>query len=339
MQEVKKTNFSGLAVIFLLLFSLPLVSADCSSYELYSVNSISSFNGWLLIEVVKNSYACEMIAGEWTPVLVGIPDEYYLLTDGNKTILLGGTGIGQRISVGFMSGTLYVLTVTSTRVPYQNITITVEGRPHNFTLLKNVIVKTLYRFNGTCLENVSTCRIVSYPNGTKINTCRGFIWNASAFKPPNVSLAGSPVRIENGRLHFTLRRKSYTLALPEGVNASNLKLEAFMAKRGAVLINTGVIQVPVGVSIDEVPLLFTVENKTVRPPSVLSLEKFVCEKASVNTTKSAGENVTANSTDTPHTPPIKTTPSHPTSTKENSKICGPAFIILATTTGLLLRRH
>jgi hypothetical protein len=173
---MKKTNFSGLAVIFLLLFSLPHSSADCSPYEVYSVDSVYNINDWLLIVVGHDSYACEMIAGEWTPVLVGIPDEYYLLTDGNKTIFLGGTGIGQGISVGFMNGELCVLTVTIRHVPYQNVTITVEGRPHNFTLLKNVTVRTLYRFNGTCLENVSTCRIVSYPNGTKINTCRGFFW-------------------------------------------------------------------------------------------------------------------------------------------------------------------
>ncbi|NJE03796.1 hypothetical protein [Thermococcus sp. MV11] len=187
------------------------------------------------------------------------------------------------------------------------------------------------------MENVSTCRIVSYPNGTKINTCRGFLWNASAFKPPNVSLAGSPVRIENGTLHFTLRRKSYTLALPEGINASNLKLEAFRAEQGAVLINTGVIQVPVGVSIDEVPLLFTVENGTARSPSVLSLEKFVCEKASVNTTKSAGGNVTANSTDTPPTPPIKTTPSQHTASNDKKKVCGPGLLVLLGALPLLRR--
>ncbi|NJE03795.1 hypothetical protein [Thermococcus sp. MV11] len=160
---------SGLALIIFVfsLLSLQFVSADCSPYELYSVNSISSFNGWLLIEVVKNSYACAMIAGEWTPVPVGIPDEYYLLTDGNKTILLGGTGIGQGIFVGFMNGTLYVLTVTSTRVPYQNVTITIEGRHHNFTLLKNVTVKTLCRFNGTCWKTFQRAESFRIPTGQK----------------------------------------------------------------------------------------------------------------------------------------------------------------------------
>ncbi|WP_148882876.1 hypothetical protein [Thermococcus aciditolerans] len=327
-----------LAVIPSILVLTQTVSADCSSYELYSVNSISSFNGWLLIGVGKDSYACEMIAGEWTPVLVGIPDEYYLLTDGNKTILLGGTGIGQGIFVGFMNETFYVLIVTSTHAPYRNVTITIEGRPHNFTLIKNVTVKTLYLFNGTCLENASTCRIVSYPNGTKTNTCKGFIWNASAFKPPRGFLTGAPVRIENGTIHFTLR-KHYTLTLPEWVNTSNLNLEAFAAEHGVVLINMGVIHVPVGVSIDGVPLLFTVENGTVRSLSVLGLEKLACAETSVNTTKSTGGNLTANSTDTPLTPPIITTPSQPTASNDKKNICGPAFIILATTTGLLLKRH
>ncbi|QDA30464.1 CGP-CTERM sorting domain-containing protein [Thermococcus indicus] len=73
------------------------------------------------------------------------------------------------------------------------------------------------------------------------------------------------------------------------------------------------------------------------PDSVKIANVTVCEKASANTGKT-GENVTANSTDTPHTPPIKTTPSHPTSTKENSKICGPGLVTLLAVIPVLMGR-
>jgi hypothetical protein len=199
-------------------------------------------------------------------------------------------------------GTLYVLTVTSARVPYQNVTITIEGKPHNFTLLKNVTVKTLYRFNGVCFENVSTCRIVSYSNGTKINTCNGSVWNVSSYKIPSGSLTGVPVKIENGAVHFTLGRR-YSLALPEGVNASVLKLEAFEAKHGVVLVNMRTIRVPAGESIEDIPILFVADNKTVHLPRLTSLEKFICAKGDANTTNSVMKN------------------------KSKRPICGPGFVV------------
>ncbi|WP_457741386.1 hypothetical protein [Thermococcus sp.] len=44
------------------------------------------------------------------------PNEYYLLTDGNKTILLGGSDPSRETFVGFVNETLYVLTVINSRV-------------------------------------------------------------------------------------------------------------------------------------------------------------------------------------------------------------------------------
>ncbi len=92
------------------------VSADCSPYDVYFVSSISSSKGWLLVVVDQDSWTCEMIAGEWMPRPPCAPNEYYLLTDGNKTILLGGSDPSRETFVGFVNETLYVLTVINSRV-------------------------------------------------------------------------------------------------------------------------------------------------------------------------------------------------------------------------------
>ncbi|WP_297535934.1 hypothetical protein [Thermococcus sp.] len=309
--------FGVASIIFvLLLLFLPVISADCSPYSIYSVDSIGTINGWLLLEIGENTYTCEMIAGEWTPVLVGMPNEYYILTDGSKTVFLGGTEIGRETFLGFVNRTLYVLTVNRTHVPYKNVTITIEGVPHNFTLLKNVTVKTLYRFTGTCLENVSTCRIASYPSGTETNTCRGLMWNISTFKLPRKSLQGVPVMVKNGTVEVF--GGNYTLMLPEWVNASTLKLEAFKAKHGVVLINMEVIKVPAGESVEDIPLLFLVYGKTVRSPKFIDLGKFVCAKGGANTTNSTAISVVEN--------------------KSKKSICGPAFLVLLGTTALFAEK-
>ncbi|NJE49589.1 hypothetical protein [Thermococcus sp. 9N3] len=306
-----------LVISVLSLLFLPAVSADCSPYKIYSVDSISIINGWLLLGIGENTYTCEMIAGEWMPRPSCAVDEYYILTDGSKAVFLGGTDIGRETFLGFVNGTLYVLTVNRAHVPYKNVTITIEGVSHNFTLLKNVTVKALYRFNGACFENVSACKIVSYPNGTKIDTCNGSVWNVSNYKIPGGSLTGVPVRIENGTVHFRLGR-SYSLALPEGVNASVLKLEAFKAKHGVILVNMGVIKVLAGEGVEDIPVLFVADNKTVRSPKFMDLEKFVCAKGSANTTNSTANSVVEN--------------------RGKKSICGPAFLVLLGTTALFAEK-
>jgi len=318
---MSKGIFSLTLMVFVIGFVFSLqspyfhfVSADCSPYDVYFVSSISSSKGWLLVVVGQDSWTCEMIAGEWTPRLTCAPNEYYILTDGNKTILLGGTDLSRGTLVGFMNETIYVLIVTTAHVSYRNVTITIEGVPHNFTLLKNVTMKMLYRFNGVCLENVSTCRIVSYPNGTKTNTCNGSVWNVSGYKIPGSSLIGVPVKIENGAVHFTLGRR-YSLALPEGVNASVLKLEAFEAKHGVVLVNMRTIRVPAGENIKNIPILFVTDNKTVHLPKFTSLEEFICAKCGTNTTNSAIDN------------------------KDKKPICGPGFTGLLALVPLIIRKR
>ncbi|WP_297418719.1 hypothetical protein [Thermococcus sp.] len=309
-------RLSFLFFVMFLLFSTFFttgVSANCSPYELYSVDSVFKLDGWLLIRISHWSYTCEMIAGEWTPVLISGPDRYYLLTDGNKTILLGS-------DVGLVNETLYVLTVTSACVSYQNLTITIEGKPHNFTLLKNMTVKTLYHFNGLCFENASTCRIILYPNGTRIDMCRGLLWNASFLKSPNVSLTGVPVKVERGRLHFMLG-KNYTITSPEGINTSDLKLRAFTAKMGVVLINTGVIKVPAGTTLEEIPILFVIKDGTAQSAKILKLEESTCKSMNINTIESPYKSVTASS---------------------NNKIkgiCGPGFVVLIILSVLLLNKR
>ena len=304
-------------VILVLSLTPPAVSADCSPYEVYSVDSVFKVDGWLLVEVSHWSYTCEMIAGEWMPRPSCAVDEYYILTDGSKAVFLGGTDIGRETFPGFGNGTLYVLTVNRAHVPYKNVTITIEGVPHNFTLLKNVTVKTLYRFNGACFENVSACKIVSYPNGTKINICKGSVWNVSNYKIPGGSLTGVPVRIENGTVHFRLRR-SYSLAFPEGVNASVLKLEAFKAKHGVVLVNMGVIKVLAGEGVEDIPVIFVADNKTARSPKFMDLEKFVCAKGGANTTSSTANSVVDN--------------------RSKKSICGPGFMVILTITAIVRKR-
>ncbi len=313
--------FFVISLLFFTFFTTG-VSADCSPYELYSVDSVFNLNGWLLIRVSHWSYTCEIIAGEWMPrPPCAPPDEYYLLTDGNKTILVGGIDPSTETFVGFVNETLYVLTLTNARIPYKNVTIAIDGVPHNFMLFKNVTVKTLYRFNGICLDNVSTCRIVSYSNGTKINTCDGFLWNASSLSLPNVSLTGVPVEAKDGRLYFTVGMKNYTVIFPTGINISNLKLSAFMAKNGIVLINTGVIKVPAGTTLEEIPILFLIKDGTAQSAKILKLEESTCKSMNINTSESPYKSATASS-------------------NNKKTICGAGMVvIIAASIRLLMKRR
>ncbi|WP_457742927.1 hypothetical protein [Thermococcus sp.] len=158
------------SLVVILVFSplFSLVSAGCSPYEVYSIDSVFKVDGWLLVEVSHLSYTCVMIVGEWTPVLVGVPDEYYLLTGGNKIILLGGTDPSRETFVGFVNETLYVLTVINSRVPYQNVTITIESEPHNFTLLKTpyITYKGAIFVNGSWYINIT-----AYPEDAPPDEC------------------------------------------------------------------------------------------------------------------------------------------------------------------------
>jgi hypothetical protein len=126
------------------------------------------------------------------------------------------------------------------------------------------------------------------------------------------------VRIENGTVHFRLGG-SYSLALPEGVNASVLKLEAFKAKHGVVLVNMGVIKVLAGEGVEDIPVLFVADNKTVRSPEFVDLEKFVCAKGGANTTSSTANSVVEN--------------------MSKKSICGPGFMVILTVIAIVLKRR
>ncbi|QDA31021.1 hypothetical protein FH039_04585 [Thermococcus indicus] len=197
-----------LAVILSILVLTQTVSADCSAYEVYLVWGVYLTNGWLLIVVQHDSYTCEMIAGEWESRLdfANSLQEYYVLTDGERAFLLGGYGpsLMNTTPVGMINGTFYVLRVEKSTEPYKNLTVAIDGEPKNFTLIKNVTVREIYRFEGNCLEKVSECTITAYPNGTVTKRCNGAQLNVWAFKLPSTQTHGSYVEARDGKgnIHF-----------------------------------------------------------------------------------------------------------------------------------------
>lgn len=311
------------SVLSLLLLDFPTptaASVDCSPYEVYSIDSVFQIDGWLLIEVSHVSYTCEMIAGEWEN-RVDTANFYLILTDGSRAFLIGGSGppLDWTMPAGFLNGTLYAARISKSKEPYKNITVTIDGEPKNFTLIKNVTVREIYRFEGDCLEKVSECILTTYPNGTVTKRCNGAQLNVSAFKLPSTQTYGSCVEARDGRLAFTLEEKDYTAALPENIHASKLSLTAFKAKRGIVLINRRLTQLPAGEGLGEAPLLFGIENGTVFRLEVPSdFSELVCEKPVVSDTNTTAE------------------PNEPSAT--GIKICGPGFILLAAPIPVLLRR-
>ncbi|NJE06367.1 hypothetical protein E3E36_09460 [Thermococcus sp. M36] len=313
-----------LTLILLIPSSTRAVSADCSAYEVYLVKGVYPINGWLLIVVEHDSYVCGMIAGEWESRLdfANSLQEYYVLTDGERAFLLGGYGpsLMNTTPVGMINGTFYVLKVEKSKEPYKNVTLTIDGEPKNFTLIKNVTVRETYRFEGNCLEKVSECTITAYPNGTVTKRCNGAQLNVSAFKLPSTQTYGSYVEAREGRIAFNFEGKDYTATLPGDINASMLRLTAFKAKRGIVLINREVVQLPAGEGLDEAPLLSRIENGTVSllevPPD---FSELVCEKPVVSATNATAEL---------HKPAT-----------HGRKICGTAFLVLLATSALAVRRR
>ncbi|WP_206206166.1 hypothetical protein [Thermococcus indicus] len=267
------------------------------------------------------SYTCEMIAGEWEN-RVDTANSYLILTDGSKAFLIGGSGppLDWTMPAGFLNGTLYAARISKSKEPYKNVTVTINGEPYNFTLLKNVTVREIYRLGGSCFEKVSECTVTAYPNGTVIKRCNGAQLNVSAFKLPSTQTHGSYVEVRDGRLAFTLEGKDYTATPPGDINASRLSLRAFKAKRGVVLINRKVVQLPAGEGLDEAPLLFRIENGTVSRLEVFpDFSELVCGKPVVSETNATAEL---------HKPAT-----------HGRKICGPALLVLLATLALAVRRR
>jgi len=292
------------------------VSVDCSPYELYSVDSVFNLNGWLLIRVSHWSYTCEMIAGEWENRVADF-DSYLILTDGREAFLIGGSGspLDWTMSAGFLNGTLYAIRISKSRKPYKNITLTINDKPKNFTLTRNVEVKEAYRFTGDCFEPVLRCVLIQYPNGTTTKTCNGIPINVSLFNPPAGSIPGSPATLNGRNLTFSFNGRKYTFRLPGNMNASQLSPIVMEARNGIVLVNNHVVRVPAGVTIKDVPVLFKIENKTIAPIRIQTdFRGVVCNNSG---SESGGSN---------------------TKSKASSRICGPGILLLAAAIPSLLRR-
>ncbi|WP_456365383.1 hypothetical protein [Thermococcus sp.] len=302
----------------MLLVSLPkhVVSADCSPYELYSVDSVFKLDGWLLIRVSHWSYTCEMIAGEWENRVADF-DSYLTLTDGREAFLIGGSGSlpDWTTSAGFLNGTLYAIRISRSRESYKNVTLTINNKPKNFTLTRNVKVKEVYRFTGDCFEPVLRCVLIQYPNGTTTKTCNGIPINVSLFKPPVGSIPGSPATLNGRNLIFSFNGQKYTFRLPMNMNASQLSLTVLEARNGIVLVNNHVVRLPAGVTIENVPVLFKIENRTIVPIRIQTdFRGVVCNNSG---SESGGSN---------------------TQSKASPRICGPGIFLMAAGIPSLLRR-
>lgn len=257
-----------------------------------------------------------MIAGEWENRVANF-DSYLILTDGEKAFLIDGSGspLDWTMSAGFLNGTLYAIRISRSRKPYKNITLTINDKPKNFTLTRNVNMKEVYRFTGDCFEPILKCVLIQYPNGTTTKTCNGTPVNASLFKPPVGSIPGSPATLNGRNLTFSFNGQKYTFRLPGNMNASQLSLTVLEARNGIILVNNHVVRLPAGATIEDVPVLFKIENRTIAPiRTQTDFRGVVCNNSG---SESGGSN---------------------TQSKASSRICGPGIILLAATVPILLRR-
>ena len=308
--------------ILSLVVLLPTVTADCNPSETYTVLSVFPAGDWLLIAVGHVSWTCEMVAGEWVskPNLPDSNVDYYILTDGKEAFLLGSVNplLTNATPVSFINGTLYVLRTKETEEPFQNVTVSVNGEPHNFTLFKHVTTEETYHFNGWCFNVVSRCTITAYPNGNITRECRGEPVNASAFELPRTPLQGEPVIFEEGKLRFTLDGKDYTLLPPAGFNASSANFTAFKAAQGPVIVNMEQVVLPAGVGIEETHLIFVPEGGKASPIRISQdFSRLLCKSPQTGDANSS-------------TPQV---------TPEEKSICGPGLIVLVSTLFLLLGRQ
>ncbi|NJE62054.1 hypothetical protein [Thermococcus sp. 21S7] len=312
----------SILLTLLLVFSFPTATADCTPSETYAVLSVFPAGDWLLIVVGHVSWTCEMVAGEWVgrPSLPDSNRDYYILTDGKDAFLLGSVNslLTNTTPAGFINGTLYVLRTEEAEEPFRNVTVSINGEPHNFTLFKHVTITEVYRFRGGCFEMVSRCTVTSYPNGTLTRACEGKRVNASAFGLPGVPLRGSPVRFEDGKLRFALGGKDCVLLPPAGANASRVNFTAFKAARGPVIVNMGQVVLPAGSRIEDAPLIFVPEDGRASPIGISrDFSRLLCGS--------------------PQTGGTNPSTASKTTSKEKS-ICGPGLVVLASVALLLLRR-
>ncbi|ASJ10045.1 hypothetical protein A3L12_01410 [Thermococcus sp. P6] len=294
----------------LLLSSIPGVAADCTPERDYGTFSVSTVDGWLLIEAGSVDWTCEIIAAEMTPRL-DLPNsnrDYYILTDGRTAYLLGSYNdlLVDNPPVGFVDGRLHVIQNSTRKEPFRNLTVTINGEARNLTLLRSVTVSREYEFEGGCFRETASCRRVEYPNGTTERNCTGKI-DASLLKPPSKYENGSPTVVSGEEVLFFLGGREYRIKIPEGINASTLNLTAFKAKNGLVLVNRKLLSLPAGTGLDKAPLLFTVRNGTlVMLPVEGDFRELVC-------------NGTA------------------TSSGNGRGICGPGVIVLLLISPLIIR--
>lgn len=250
-------------LILTLILFFPTATANCTPSEEYTTLSVSHVNGWLLITVGHIGWTCEVIAGELTskPDLPDSSRDYFILTDGRKAYLLGGYNslLVDNPPVGFLNGKLHVIQQSRRKESFKKVTLTVNGEPRNFTLIRSVTIAKEYSFNGDCFVETANCTTIKYPNGTVERACKGRV-NTPLLKPPLGKERGIPAVIEGGELRFALDGKDYRVKLPGRFNSSLLNLTVFKAKGGLVLVNWKQMMLPPGTGIDEVSLLFTVRN-------------------------------------------------------------------------------
>lgn len=312
----------SILLTLLLFISFPTATANCTPSETYTVLSVFPAGDWLLIVVGHVSGTCEMVAGEWVsrPDLPNSNRDYYILTDGKDAFLLGSVNslLTNTTPAGFINGTLYVLRTEEAEEPFRNVTVSLNGEPHNFTLFRHITVTEVYRFRGGCFEMVSRCTVTSYPNGTLTRACEGKRVNASAFGLPGVSLRGSPIRFGDGKLRFALGGKDYVLLLPAGVNISHVNFTAFKAAQGPVVVNMGQVVLPAGSGIKNAPLIFVPREGKASPIRISrDFSRLLCENPQIGSTTSLST--------------LKTT-------QKEKSICGPGLMVIIALLPLLLRR-
>ncbi|WP_231833689.1 hypothetical protein [Pyrococcus horikoshii] len=218
-----------------------------------------------------------MIAGEWVE-RVDTVNSYLILTDGRRAFLVGGFGppLDWTMPAGFLNDTLYAVRISTYRETYKNVTLTINGKPRSFPLIRNIRVEEVYRFKDDCFELVSKCIDITYPNGTSLKNCNDTL--IKLFEPPTSKLHGSRIREKR----FMTR-----------LGVVNSSLTAFKAKNRVVLVNESVITVPISMSIRDVPLIFGIENGTIVKLPIEPLQKITCNKTRTGTnTPSTSSNLT-----------------------------------------------
>ncbi|WP_457751631.1 hypothetical protein [Thermococcus sp.] len=261
----------SLFLILLIFFSFPLVSGEsCKSYETYSIISVLPGSGYAFIVVGHSEWVCEQIAGEGRLRRNNPDGDYNLfyLFNGSDLIFLGKNNpfLGEPSVIARVNGSFYIMQRTQLIVPYKNVTLTVNGEVRNFTITAEKTEMKVYRFDG-CASLIWNCTRLEFQNGTEMLKCNESQILSYFSENPQRNLPGVRGRIEDGLIVFRLTSFTYKIpvisfneylsSLSENKTPKILStLKALPLDRGILIYYPGNIEVKIGSSLSDLPLLF-----------------------------------------------------------------------------------